>query len=138
VVVESVALDVGLVDEVEAVLVAQVVPALVVGVVRKPDRVEVVALHDLDVSDHVRDVEGLAVPLVVLVPVHALDEHSPVVDEERAVPHLYPAEAHPAGDVLDRAAPGRNETHDQGVEDRVLVAPGLGRLDLKRHPRLPS
>jgi hypothetical protein len=130
VVVEGVALDVGLVDEVEAVLVAEVVPALVVGVVREPDRVEVVALHDLDVADHVREVEGLAVPLVVLVAVHALDEH--------AVPHLDPAEADPAGGMLHRAVPGRDEAHDRGVEGGILMAPDRRIRDGKRHARLPA
>mmetsp|Transcript_150899 Transcript_150899/g.484959 ORF Transcript_150899/g.484959 Transcript_150899/m.484959 type:complete len:321 (-) Transcript_150899:1441-2403(-) len=44
--VYAVALDVGLVDHVQAVLVAELVPERVVGVVRATDRIEVVGLHE--------------------------------------------------------------------------------------------
>ena len=137
-IVVGVALDVRLVDEIEAVPIAELVPALVVGVVGEAHRVEIVPLHDLDVADHVRQVEGLAHPLVVLVAIDALDEDSLAVDEEGAVPDLDAAEAEAAGGVLHRAPVGRDEADDEGVEGRILVAPRRRGLDGQGEPRLPA
>ena len=52
---DAVRFEIGLVHQVDAVLVAQVVPARVVGIVRGPHGVDVVALHQLDVLDHPAD-----------------------------------------------------------------------------------
>lgn len=45
--------EVGLVDQVDAVLVAQLVPALLVRIVGGPDGVEVVPLAEDHIVDHV-------------------------------------------------------------------------------------
>ena len=64
----------GLVDDVHAQLVAEVVEAGVVGVVAAADGVEVELLHQGDVLEVERGGDGLAVDVAVLVAVGALDE----------------------------------------------------------------
>ena len=54
-------LDVRLVDDVQAELVAEVEQPLVVGVVRRADGVDVVLLHERQLGAHVVDGHRLAV-----------------------------------------------------------------------------
>ena len=102
---EAVRLDVGLVDDVEAVLVAEVVPLLHVGIVRRADEVEVVLLHQLDVADHQGARHHLARVWLVLVAVDAANQDRTAVDEQPGVPDLDLAEPDaPRYDARDASA----------------------------------
>ncbi len=133
VVVHAVRLDVGLVVDVDAVLVAQLVEAAVLRVVAQTHGVEVVALHQLEVAAHELLVDVVARALVVLVHVHALELHGLSVDQQHAVGfavlrallqlgHLDAAEAHVVGDHL-RGAVALLERQQHAVEVGRLGAP---------------
>lgn len=81
-VTHAVRLDIGLGHDVESVLVAERVPAGVVGVVARAHGVDVVLLHDADVLQHAPLGDVIAVVGVHLMPVGALDQHRPAVDEQ--------------------------------------------------------
>jgi len=139
-VVEGVALDVGLVDDVQAVLVAQVVPAGVVGVVAGAHGIEVELLHQPDVGDHALQGDGLAAPVVMLVAVDALEQHRLAVDQQGAPPdfHAPEADAQPPG--VYRPAPGVMQGDDQRVQVRRLRRPlargGDGRRQVSLEDRV--
>ena len=113
----AVALVVGLGHDVEAVLVAQLVEARVVGVVGAAHRVDVVLLHQAQVPQHVLQVDDGPGGRVGVVPVDAAQGDGPAVEVHDGVAHLDLADAHPVGDDLTRRG------DDQGVEVGVLGAP---------------
>ncbi len=112
-----VALDVGLVDHVEAVFVAELVPKRIVGIVGGAHRIEVELLHQADVGEHRFPREGLSRGVVVLVPVDSLDQHRAAVHEQLAPADLDLAEADPAAHRFAALALGV----DQGDHDPVQV-----------------
>ena len=67
----AVRLDVGLVDDVEAVFVAQVVPARDVRIMARPDGVDVQPLHQGDVPAHQLLAHDLEADGIVLVAIDA-------------------------------------------------------------------
>ena len=71
-ILEAVALHIGLGDQHDAVLVAQLVEARVIGIVRGADRVDVVLLHELQVAAHAIEAHGAALVIVVIVAVDAM------------------------------------------------------------------
>ena len=123
VVSHAVRLDVGLVHDVQAVLVGVVVPARVARVVGGPDGVHVVLLHELDVAEHHSFRHHAAGVRIVLVPIHSSQSHGNAVDLEQSVPDLDCPEAHPRGDDLQRVAAVVFEGEEQGVQVRRLGRP---------------
>ncbi len=120
---ERVGLDVGLVDHVEAELVAQVEEGRVVGVVRRAHGVEAEPLHEDEVGPHALgrdDAAGLAVEVVA---VDAADEYPPAVEEEVEADDLDPPEADPEVDLLDDGPGRRTEDDGERVEVRHLGRP---------------
>ena len=89
----AMALHVGLVHHVDAVVVVECIHARVVGIVARADRVEVVAFHQEDVLDHAFHGDGLAVDGVRVMSVGALEHHALAVDEHLSAAVLYLAEA---------------------------------------------
>src|SRR3954463_16791062 len=77
---EAVRLEVALVDDVEAELVAQLEEARVRRVVRRAHRVDVVGLHELDVAAHHVLADGAPGQRVELVPVDAVQLDAVPVD----------------------------------------------------------
>ena len=132
--VVGVGLDIGLVDHVQAVLIAQRVPARVVGVVGVAHGVEVVLLHQPDVLDHVFAREGFGACLVVFVAVHAADHDRGAVDHQLAVGGLDALKAHAHRGVLDGFGLGLAfrvagvQRHGNAVERGRLGGP---RIDLQ-------
>ena len=86
-------LDVRLRDDVDAVAVAEVVPEVMVRIVRGADGVDVVALEERDVRHHLVERDGAAVLRAGLVAVHALELDGLAVDEERVADDLLLLEA---------------------------------------------
>ena len=121
-----VGLDVRLGDYVDAVAVAEVVPAVVVGIVAGADGVDVVQLEEGDVLDHALHRDGAAVVGVALVAVDALDLDRLAVDVEGVADDLLLLEAH----LLRADVAALPE--DEGVEVRVLRGPEAHVLHLER------
>ena len=71
-ILEAVALHIGLGDQHDAILVAQLVEARVIGIVRGAHRVDVVLLHELQVAAHAIEAHGAALVIVVIVAVNAM------------------------------------------------------------------
>ena len=113
----AVTLVVGLGHDVEAVLVAQLVEARVVGVVGAAHRVDVVLLHQAQVPQHVLQVDDGPGNRVGVVPVDAAQGDGPAVEVHDGVAHRDLTDAHPVGDDLT----GRSD--DQRVEVGVFGAP---------------
>ena len=121
----AVGFQVRLVDDVQAVLIAERVPAAVVGVVAGAHAVDVVRLHQGDVAEHGADADHGAERGVALVPVDALELDGRAVEQEPAVPHLHGAEAHVHALDLGRVAHVVLQQEQEGVEVRRLGGPGL-------------
>ncbi len=122
-VVITVRLDVRLVHEVHAVLVAEVVPVRVVRVVRGTHMVHVRLLEALHVELHVGARERVTGLGEILVTVHALEFHGLAVHEEHAVDDLHVAETDVRGDDVTDLAAGVGELDDQRIEIRRLGGP---------------
>ena len=71
-ILEAVALHIGLGHQHDAVLVAQLIEARIVGVVGRTHRVDVVLLHELEVAAHVIETHGAALVVIVIVAVDAV------------------------------------------------------------------
>ena len=71
-ILEAMALHIGLGDQHDAILVAQLVKARVVGVMGRAHRVDVVLLHELQVAAHAIEAHGAALVIVVIVAVDAM------------------------------------------------------------------
>ena len=129
----GVRLEVRLVDDVHAELVAHVVEVGVVRVVRGAHRVEVVRLHQLDVAARsTARLTALPRPRVVVVAVDALDQHGPAVDQQLVAAHLDPAEADAQRHRVEQRAVGVDQLDPEVVQARVLRRPRLHRSDLGR------
>ena len=115
----AMALVVGLGHDVEAVLVAQLVEARIVGVVGAAHRVDVVLLHQPQVALHVGEVDDRTSERVGVVPVDPAqgDGTSVDPDDDARDPDL--TQPHPVSDDLVRCG------DHQGVEVGVLGAPQM-------------
>ena len=71
-ILEAVALHIGLGDQHDAILIAQLVEARVIGIVRGAHRVDVVLLHELQVAAHAIETHGAALVIIVIVAVDAM------------------------------------------------------------------
>ena len=129
----TVALNVGFVDDIQAVAVAQLVEIGVVGVVGRTHGVEIQQFHQPYVLFHPFARDGLSRILVVVVAVYAVEFHGNAVDQHLASAEPDVAEPDLAtarfGDLLVIVAQGQHE----GVERRVLGAPFFGRRDALLH-----
>ncbi len=119
------AFDVGFIDDIEPVLVAQLVPAVGARVVAVAHSIDVGLFHQGDVGQHRLLRHHLAVHVVVLMTVHAAHQYRLSVDEQLSASNLHLAEPD--------AVPGHLchgvtvlQHQDDGVEVRCLGCP-LGR-----------
>ena len=71
-ILETVALHIGLGDQHDAILIAQLVEARVIGIVRGAHRVDVVSLHELQVAAHAIEAHSATLVIVVIVAVDAM------------------------------------------------------------------
>ena len=81
-VIQRVAFDIGFIDHIHAIAVAQIVPASVVGIVAGADGVDIKLFHQFDIGEHGLFVDHLAAFVVVIVAVDAFDQHRLAVDEQ--------------------------------------------------------
>ena len=95
-IVDSVAFDVGLIDNVKTVFVTKLVPTGIIGVVGGAHSIDVEALHEKDVSQHGLFGDGLAESIIVVMSVDAFKEHRFAIDEQVAAMNLNLSKANPA------------------------------------------
>ena len=119
----AVGLEVGLVHHIQAVLVAQVVEARVVGVMAGAHGVDVVPLHVHHIPQHLFHRHAASAPAAPLVAVDALDDDPLAVHQHQAVLHLDAAQAGAAGDLLGAGAGFIVDAQGVGVEVGMLGAP---------------
>ena len=124
-VAEGMALLVGLSGDVEAILIAQIIPARVVWIVAGAHGVDVEPFHDLDVLDHALRRDDVAAVGIHLVAVGTFDVHGLAVDEELGVLDLYLAEAYLLWDDLYDVAFAVFHDSLQGEEIGSLSRPFL-------------
>ena len=96
--------EIGLIDQVDAVLIAQIVPTLLVRIVRGADGVDVVALAENHIIDHVLLSDGTAALGVELVTVRALEHDALAVKGHDAVFDAEATEADLLNDGFDDVA----------------------------------
>ena len=119
-------LDVGLVDDQQAVFVAEFVPAVVVRIVAGADGVEVELLHRLDVEAHILLGHGERVLRADVVTVHAAHDEALAVQEDGPVADFDLAESD--RHILDfqRLAGIIHEVQEEFVEIRGIRGPLFG------------
>ena len=77
--------DIGLVHDIEAIFIGQIIPARVVGVMRRAYRVDIVALHHFDVAPHRRHRNDVERVRVMLMPVDAADHDRAAINHQLPV-----------------------------------------------------
>ncbi len=122
VVSHPVRLDVGLVAEVEAVLVGQLVEPPLLRVVAQTYRIDIIGLHQPEVFADRRLVEHVAVFLVVLVVVDPLDVDRPTVHIVFVPLDLAGTEPDPRAGILHES-PVVPDLQHEVIEVRILCAP---------------
>ena len=121
----AVGLNIGFVDHVEAVAIAQPVPEGMVRVVGAAHGVKVMLLHQLNIPAHGGLVHRLAVFRVMLMTVNPADQQRLAVDLQLTVANLHLADAHVAGFDLQQTALGIQQRDGESVEMRRFCAPEL-------------
>ena len=97
----AVALDIGLGRQIEAVLVAEVVPAGIVGIVAGAYGVDIQIFHDLDILDHALYGDDVTAIGIEFMTIGALDKDRLSVDEQLAALDLDMTEAYALGNHLE-------------------------------------
>ena len=133
----AVRFDIGLIQHVEAILVAQLVPFGHIGIVAGADGVDVVLLHQRDVLNHPLARDHLAVIRIEFVPVHTLEHQLLAIEQHLIASDLRLPEADAPRNGLDHVAGGIFQGDQQCVEIRRLgrpllrIANALGELNRK-------
>ena len=123
-VAKTVALLIGLGEDIDTVLVAEVVEAGVRRIVTGADCIDVELLHNLDVLQHALHAYHVAAIGVNLVTVGALEENGLAIDQHLRVLDFYLAEAHLLGEDLCHLVAALDCGHE-GEEVRSLGSPLL-------------
>mmetsp|Transcript_33179 Transcript_33179/g.53425 ORF Transcript_33179/g.53425 Transcript_33179/m.53425 type:complete len:261 (+) Transcript_33179:483-1265(+) len=126
---DAMGLDVGFIDHIQAMLVTQLVPVGIFGMVRVSDSIEIVHLHEANVFQHVFFADDSTSAAVELAVIHAPNEELPAVHAEPAVSNLNGAKPNPVADHL-RDNPLFLKGDQEGVELWHLRTPRLHPLHL--------
>ncbi len=125
----AVGFNIGFIDDVEAVAIAQPVPERMVRIVRAAHGVKVMLLHQLDIPTHGGLVHRLAGFRVMLMTVNPADQQRLTVDLQLTVANLHLAHAHVARFDLQQTALGIQQRDGQPIEMRRFSAPEIGLID---------
>ena len=134
--------NIGFIDHVQTVAVAEFIPARRVGIVRAAHGVKVVLLHQQNVLHHIRLGDHLPAQMMMLMAVNAADQQRFTVETQQAIGNLDAAKtdvprfglqqfvAAPQGDhgaitVRGFRAPVRRRRHRQGEIDPFRVVAAL-------------
>ena len=132
----TVALEVCLINHVDTVFIAQMIPQRLVGVMAGAHRVDVVFAENRHCIAHILFGHGAARPRIPLMTVDAAEHHPLAVEAHHAVKEFKPAEARLIRDNLLHGAGGIGEGEGHTVEHRVLVAPGADARQCDGRPLL--
>ena len=130
-VAHTVGLYIGLVYHIEAVAVAEVIPAGVVGIVACAHCIDVEALHYLNVADHLLLCHQIPAAGADLMTVDTLDKDGLTVDQELTAADLHLAETYIDRGLL-RHTLGSGHHSVQTVERGGLGRPFCGRAETGR------
>ena len=96
----TVTLQVGLSRQVDAILIAQVIPTGIVWIVAGTHGIDIQLLHDLDILDHALHRDDVAAVGIKFMTVGTLDEDRLTVDKQLAALDFNMAEAYLLSDNL--------------------------------------
>jgi len=99
-----VAFHIGLVDQINTVAIAELVPQALVWIVAGSDCIQIMALHEADVPHHIFLGNGTAPLVVELMAVHTAEQDPLAVDVHDAVLHLEGPEANIPGNCFHNIA----------------------------------
>ena len=137
----AVTFQVAFVNDVQAVVVAQVEEPRIVGVMRGANGVQVVLFHQQNIGPHGGERHGFAGLRMMVVAVGPFDFYGRAVDQENAVFDLDFPEAHFAGGGFEHFACGVLDCQEQSVQMRRFSRPfqggGHGGLSAPLPLRLP-
>ena len=119
----AVGLQVRLVDDVQAKLVAQIQETRVVGVVARTNRVDVELLAQLNVRHHVLQRHRAARARIELVTVDSAEDQAAPVEHEDAIDNLEATESHALAHALHAHPVGAAQLEGQRVQSRRLRTP---------------
>ena len=103
---KSVTLLIGFCTHVYSILIAEVIPLWVVGIVGCAHGVDIELLHAPNILNHTLTTHHIAAIGVELVAVHALDEYRLTVDEQLAVAYLHTSETYFLHHILSSTPDG--------------------------------
>ena len=123
IIAHSMAFDVSFVDDVDAILVAQLIETFLLRVVAGADGVYVVALPELEVFQHKVFGNVMSGMFIVLMVVDAFHKDRFAVHHQLLVLYLYGAEAHFAAGGFDNVSVGVLQADDKCIEIRCFGRP---------------
>mmetsp|Transcript_50598 Transcript_50598/g.134686 ORF Transcript_50598/g.134686 Transcript_50598/m.134686 type:complete len:414 (+) Transcript_50598:462-1703(+) len=121
----TVTLDIGLVNHVQAMLITQIVPQRIVGIVGATNSIEVKLFHESDVLQHRLSIDDVSVVAVMLVTIDTLEGDLLAIDEEPSLSNLHRSETHAKLQALHLGRILVAEGTDERVESRHLGTPRL-------------
>lgn len=132
----AVRLDVRLVDDVQAVSIAEIVEIGIVGIVARAHGVEVILLHQADVGLDVGTGDRFARAGVVVVAVDAVEFHRNAVNKEFFAADLDFAKTHTDAPGLDDRALRVAERQHERIEVRSFGRPAVRGANQPLHQRI--
>lgn len=118
-------LQIGLINDVQPILIAQLVESGIVRVMRRAYRIYIEALHQLDIFDHGGKRHSPSQVRMEFVAVDALEHDRPAVHAQISALQLHFSDTDPVGDGLSHFAPGVFQLQQKMVQVRRLGAPQL-------------
>ena len=116
--------------QVDAILVTEVIPQRVVGIVTGTNGIDIKTFHDLDILKHAFTGDDIAAVRIHLMTVGTLDIYRFAVNQQLGILDLHLTEAHLLSDHLTAVS------DCQRIEIRCLCCPLAGVLHLQRHTAL--
>ncbi len=111
------------IDNIEAVAVAERVPVAATRVVAAPDDIDVVGVEEADVEQHVVHCDATTATRVQFMTVDAVKEGSLAVEAHDAVAQIEAKDAEVLRHAIDHCAVASHQRQQQPLEMRRLCAP---------------
>ena len=121
----AVGLNIGLVNHIEPILIAKLIPTLLIRVVGGAHCIDVVFLHQFYIPDHRFPGDGPAPYRIPLVAVHPADLDRLAIDPQVPILNFYPPEPHLLAEAFQHVSLGAGEGQLQTVKDRCFRGPGF-------------
>jgi hypothetical protein len=128
-VIIAMAFDIRLINDIKTILIAQVIPDLIVGIVARPDRIDVMLFHEFHVLYHRCKAHGLAGPFIMLVPINPLNHHPFSIHQKLPIPDFHTAEPKPQARSFQNLALLIQQCCREGIEPGSLGGPEFRRFN---------